>query len=440
MDRRTLVKYLAGASAAGALAGCISTEDPSGNGDGNGNGDGDGNGNGNGNGEYEDDEDWPTVEPEGVSGEAELWHDLSEGEQDSFDSYIEEFNDSYDITISPEAVSELEDQTTASIPAGDGPELFVWAHDWVGKYYENGFLSDQSDNLNIDPEEYFGENANSARYDGATLGLPFAAETVALVYNKEYVDEAPETFEEVLEVAEEYHAPEDNTYGFTWPMDAYHVSAFPHGFGGYYYDEESGELGLTNDETIAGFQYVIDNVWDYMPADPGGEAQQSVFIEGNSPFLITGPWNLGNFEDNDLDYGIAPWPEVEGNEPSPFTGVQLFYFAAAMDEDQERADSAIGFAEWYTTNTSLIAEQADKHGFIPVHNAFADDGEESGELSENLQGFSAAVNQGNPMPTAADFQAVWEPLETEWFEALNGNKSVEDAMADAESQIQDAWN
>ncbi len=434
MDRRTLVKYLAGASAAGALAGCISTEEPDDDGaDDDGAAD-----DGTDDADHEDDEDWPTVEPDDdVTGSAEIWHSLSDGELEDFDRYVDEFNDSFEATISADEVAELEESTETAIPAGDGPEMFVWAHDWIGRYHENGFLSDQSDNLNIDPQEYFGENAESATFEGETLGLPFAAETVALIVNHDYVDDQPEDFDEILEIADEVHDPADNTYGFCWPQDAYHVSAMPYGFGGYYYDDDSGELGLTNDETIAGFEFILEELWDYMPADPDGEAQESIFLEGNSPFLVTGPWNLGNF--GDMDVSVMALPDANGNTPSPFTGVQLMYFAAAMDEDDERAEAAVAYAEWYTTNTGLISQMADDHGFIPVHVAFADDEEEADDLPEDMQGFADSVENGQPMPTAPDFGDVWEPLETEWSEALNGNKSVEDAMADAESQIQSAW-
>ena len=435
MDRRTLVKVMAGATATGALAGCVSTEDPGEGDDGD-----DGNGGDDTGSDYEEDEDWPTVEPDDdVTGEAELWYELSEGEQAALEGHIEDFNDHYEATITGNEQGDIQDQTTASIPAGDGAEMFMWAHDWIGDYHQNGFLSDQSNRLSIDPDEYFGDNADSARFDGETLGLPFAAETVGLIYNKEYVDEAPETFDEVLEIAEEHHNPEESTYGFSWPMDAYHISGMPYGFGGYYYDDESGELGLTNDETIAGLEYIQDNLWEYMAQDPDGEVQQSVFLEGNSPFIISGPWLLGDLDEDNFEWGVAPWPEADGNEPSPFTGVQLFYFTSEMDEDDERADAAVAFAEWYTTNTAIISQNAEEHGFIPVHAAFADDGEEEGELTDDLQGFSAAVDQGQPMATDPDFGDVWEPLEEEWWAALEGGQSVEEAMETAESRIRDAW-
>ncbi|MFP8955949.1 extracellular solute-binding protein [Natrialbaceae archaeon A-CW3] len=431
------MKYLAGASAAGALAGCISTEEPD---DGNGNGDGNGDGNG-GSEDYEEDEDWPTVEPqEGVDGEADIYHSLSEGERDDFEGNIDSFNDSYEATIRPNEVAELEETITADIPAGEGPEIHLWAHDWVGRDYEAGFLSDQTDRLQIDLDEYFVPGAaESVQYDGSIVGLPHAAETVSLIYNKDYVDEPPETFEEMREIMDEHHDPGgEGTYGLSYPLDPYFYSSWVHGFGGYYYDDDSGELGLTNDESIEGFDFIKEELYDqYMAADWEYDAQASVFMEGNAPFAFNGPWFVG---DVDFEVGVAPWPEVDGHTPSPYTGIQVLYFTAEMEEDDDRADAATAFAEWYTTNTSIVAQMADQHGYIPVHQAFVEDDEEADELPENVQGFAQAVEQGVPMPTSPEMNQVWEPVEEEFIAVLNENKSTAEAMADAEERIRDAWD
>ena len=436
MDRRTLVKYLAGASAAGALAGCISTEDP----DDDGNGGNGGNGDDDDSQEYEEDEDWPTVEPEGVSGNAEIWHSLSEGEQADFEGNIDQFNGDYDVTVSADEIAELEEQITASIPAGEGPEMHMWAHDWAGRDYEAGFLSDQSDRLRIDLEEYFVPGAvDAAQYDGATIGLPHAAETVGLIYNKDYVDEPPETFEEMQEIMDEHHDPAEGTYGLSYPLDPYFYSAWVHGFGGYYYDDDSGELGLTNEESIRGFEFIKEELFEpYMAADYEYDAQASVFLEGNAPFAFNGPWFVGDV--TDFEVGTAPWPEVNGHTPSPYSGFQLMYFTSEMDEDEERADAAVAFAEWYTSNTAIVSQMADQHGFIPVHNAFVEDDDEADELPDAVQGFAGAVEQGIPMPASPEMNQVWEPTEDEFIAYLTDSKSIEDAMEDAEARIRDAWD
>ncbi|WP_254767655.1 extracellular solute-binding protein [Salinilacihabitans rarus] len=432
LDRRTLVKYVAGASAAGAFAGCISTEDP-GSGDEDGGDGGDG-----GADEYDRDDEYEALEPEeGVDGEATLWHDLTESATALFDGNVDSFNSEYAPTIRADAVAEFVDATTTSIPAGEGPELFLWAHDLVGDYQQNGFLSDQSDEVRVDLD-LFGEAADAAQFDGGLYGLPYAAETVALIYNEDYVDEPPETFEEMREIMEEYHDPENGVYGLSHNFDAYFYSAWAHCFGGYYFDDETGELGITNDETIEGLEFVRDELYPYMPQDWEYETQAAIFVDGNAPFAINGPWFLGDVED--FEASVAPFPTVDGNEPSPYTGIQLLYFAAAMDDDEDRAAAARSFAEWYATNTSIAAQMAAEQGYIPVHEAFVEDDEEADELPESVQGFTRAVEQGIPMPTDPRMQDVWEPIETEFEEVLQDNKTVEEAMGDAESQILDAWD
>lgn len=443
MDRRTLVKYLGTVSAAGALAGCINAEQTdSGNGNGNGdeNGtgsddgdDGDGNENGNGN-ESETDSEWETLEPEdGVTGSATLWHDRESAEQELLAEVVDEFNEQYEPTISLNQVADIDDRTRTAIPAGEGPEGFEWAHDWAGTYWEEGLLSDQSGNLRVEMETFTGDAPNAVEWEGNVVGLPHAAETTSLIYNAELVDEPPETFEELEAIMDEHHDPDNGMYGFTFPIDPYFYSGYAHAYGGFYYDEEADELGLSNEETVRGLEFVIDELYPYMPRDYGYEAQANTFQSGNAPFTINGPWAVGNL---DFEYGIAGQPSPPDGEPEPYTGISNIYFASAMDDDEERAAAFRSFAEWFVTNVDVQRRQADELGYIPVHAALAD----SDETGDDVSGFMTDIERGRAMPQGPKMDAVWTPLEEEFEEAINENKSVPEAMEDAEERIRDNWD
>ncbi len=54
-------------------------------------------------------------------------------------------------------------------------------------------------------------------------------------------------------------------YGLSYPLDAYFMSAWAHAFGGYYFDESNVELGLSNEATLEGFQFILDNLRPYSP-------------------------------------------------------------------------------------------------------------------------------------------------------------------------------
>lgn len=78
-------------------------------------------------------------------------------------------------------------------------------------------------------------------------------------------------------------------------------------------------------ETIGGLNIVIEELNPYSPDDPAYDAQAAVFAEGNAPFAINGPWELGNL---DFDTGVAKLPAPEGGTPAPYSGVQMFYLFA----------------------------------------------------------------------------------------------------------------
>ncbi|WEL24838.1 Maltose-binding periplasmic protein [Haloferax volcanii] len=429
MNRRTILKQLAGTTAVGALAGCVGvsetdstqTSEQSG-------------------AEGDDGSEETTAgaetESAGPSGAFTLWHQRAEAEKKALESNAETFTSETAHTAKPAEIADLRKKTTSAIPAGQGAGMFDWAHDWTGEYYQNGFLSDQSDQLDVDLSVYTRPAQEAVQFDGATVALPYAAETVGLIYNKELVDEAPETIADMTAIMEEYHDPENGMYGLSYPLDAYFMSAWAHAFGGYYFDESNVELGLSNEATLEGFQFILDNFVPYQPKDTGYDPQAAVFLEGNAPFAINGPWFLGDVRSNDINAGIARLPSPEGDaEPEPYTTVKQLYFTSTLEGDEATAAASRAFAEWYTTNTDVLSANAEEFGYIPVHKELAS----SSDLPEAVQGFSESVSLGTPIPTHPNMGDVWGPLEDAFNSVKNGDAELESAFTKAEENIRSNW-
>lgn len=172
-----------------------------------------------------------------------------------------------------------------------------------------------------------------------------------------------------------------------------------------------------------------------MPNDTQYGPQAAAFSEGNAPFAINGPWFLGTAREKGVDVGVTSFPTADGSEPSPYTGIQLWYFAKGMENSESDAAAAREFVEWYVTNEEQLLADAESHGFIPVHENLAG----ADDLPSTVQGFSEAVQQGVPMPTHPRMGDVWGPLETGFGKALDGNMSVSDAMVEAEETIRSNW-
>jgi len=400
MDRRTVLKSTGGIVAASALAGCLGGDD-------------------------------------GPAGDAEYWHDLSDSEEESAESWISQFEDETDLEISISAVGDLEDRVETAVAAGEGPEMWTWAHDWVGNHWERDFLADVSDDLTIDINEEFSDPAVEAitpTGTDATVALPAGGETVSLLYNTELVDEPPETLEEMIEIAEEYDNPQQGEYGFTQPVDVYFISWALQAYGSRIFeldDDGGAHLGLDDDEMHDGMALFRD-LYEYMPADLEYDAQVNPFINGNAPFTANGPWAIGDFAGEDIEFEVAPWPEIDDGEAAPYTGIDVWYFSDMVNEDEDRKDATIEFIEWMTTTDEIVEYYADEHSFIPVVSEVNEDG-----LSDNVIAFQQSFDQGVPMPGDARMNLVWEPLEDAVTAVLTDDGDIEEEFAAAGESIRD---
>ncbi|WP_277556021.1 extracellular solute-binding protein [Halobaculum limi] len=426
-DRRKLLK-MGGLAAAAALSGCVGVQEQS--------TPTESSSSGGSSGSDDSSTEQATTQPQVDPGTAAAWYARSPAEAETLKSVVETFNGDSRHTVKGSDLSDLEKKTQSAIPAGQGPQIFEWAHDWVGDYYQRGFLSDQSDNLSVSMDQFTSAAAGAVQFDDAVVGLPFAAETVTLLYNKEMVDSPPETVSEMTDVMEQHHDPSSGSYGLGYPLNPYFMSAWAQAFGGYYFDPSEDEmLGLANSPTVEGFNYILDTFVPYMPKDTAYGPQAAAFSEGNAPFAINGPWYLGTAREKGIDVGVTKLPTPDSGSPSPYTGIQLWYFANGMENSESDAAAGREFAEWYVTNEEQLMANAESHGFIPVLESLAG----SDDLPSAVQGFSEAVQQGVPMPTHPKMNKVWGPTGTAFGKALDGNMSVKDAMVEAESTIRDNW-
>ncbi len=143
--------------------------------------------------------------PEGeVTGTLLVWHTWPAPN----DALLDELFDSYTavnphVTIVSEYVptEDLEKRFSEQVVAGLGPDLIIGAElNIIRNLITDGHLNDLTHH-NIDTEALLPQAVDALRVDDALYGLPIAAYTDVLYYNKEFVDNAPETLLELLEEA-----------------------------------------------------------------------------------------------------------------------------------------------------------------------------------------------------------------------------------------------
>ncbi len=378
------------------------------------------------------------------SGEVVIWHAMQPNELEVFQSLAEEYMAMCPgVTITFEQKPDLESALKAAIPTGQGPDLFIWAHDWIGKFADAGMLEPIDDYVTDDILNDFAPMAVDAmQYKGHYYAMPFAAETVAIIYNKKMVSEAPKTFDEMKAIMEQYYDPDNEKYGIAYPINSYFVSGIAQAFGGYYFDDATEMPGLDQPETIEGFEFFFQNIWPYMAPTADYNTQQSIFLEGRAPMMVNGPWSISDVKKAGIDFGVAPLPPItkDGKEywPRPYGGVKDIYFAAGI----KNKEAAWKFVKWFTTSPEVIKELSLQLGYIPVLKPVLDDPEIKNDPV--IYGFGQAVQHAYLMPKSPKMGAVWGGVDGAINEILSSddpsNADFEGILKKYQQQILDNMN
>ena len=235
------------------------------------------------------------------------------------------------IVVVQKGFDDLRNDYKIAASAGEGPDILLGAHDWLGEFNASGLLAEVS--LGNKVEQFAPVAVDAFTFtDGKLYGMPVSMENVAFYYNTDLVEEAPATWDEVKELSAALQA-DGNKYGYlVQANDPYHFYPIQTAFGGYVFgktDEGAWnpeDVGLNSEGTIAAFEW-LDSLYKDGILEPGanidGGLMLSAFQNGDAAMVISGPWALGGFREAGVPYAIAPIPAAE-QPGKPFLGVRGF--------------------------------------------------------------------------------------------------------------------
>ena len=377
------------------------------------------------------------VEPTVSEGAVDIFHPWGDPGATLYEESATIFADTYDVPVTTEGWTgtHYDLRLHDMIPQADGPELFGWRHTSVTWVFDD-YVADQGDELRVDPCQYTDPAWNAAQYRGQTIGLPVAAETVALYYNEAIVDEPPETLAEMQAVMADHHDPDNDQYGLGINIHPFPLSGFAQAYGGEMYDGEADELGLTSDAVERGFRVFFEELAEYAVESGASRWNVGEFENGDVAFAIGGPWRLKFLPDTDIEWGVTTLPELpDGRVMRPYTGVELLYFSKRVAEDPTDGRAARQFAEWYTTNESRLRTLANEAQFVPVYSELVGDS----TLADPMRVFSEQSEHGYAIPANPKMDDVWRPLGERLHSVYEGEMELAEALTTAEEQIRERW-
>ena len=86
---------------------------------------------------------------------------------------------------------DIKDDFIQQVPTGEGPDIAMGAHDWLGELTTNGVVAPLE--LGDTAGDYLDVAIDAATYDGTVYMLPYAVENIAVLRNRGLVPEQPTT-------------------------------------------------------------------------------------------------------------------------------------------------------------------------------------------------------------------------------------------------------
>ncbi len=316
---------------------------------------------------------------------------------------------------------------------GKGPDVFVWAHDRLGELVAGGMVAE------IEPSGELKGKVNDKGWKAFTMGgkmygYPIGLETVSLVYNKDLVPSAPETFEELFELNKTVR--KGDVYTMIYDYNNFYLSFALFGAqGGYVFGEKAngdldpGDVGLNKPGSIEGAKMIkrlIDE--GVMPKGADWNIMDSKMNAGQSGMMINGPWSWANLEKNKINYGVAALPTLGGKPARPFVGVQGFLINRAS----QNYELAKEFIENYVMTVGAMKAMDETVSIgAPALKAYYD----QRASDPRVQATMTNAQNGVLMPNIPKMGAVWGAMPSALQNITNGEQTPEEALGNAVRRI-----
>ncbi|HYI50864.1 MAG TPA: maltose ABC transporter substrate-binding protein [Microbacterium sp.] len=346
------------------------------------------------------------------TGEAEggatltVWVDQNRA--DALEDSIAQFEEENDVTVDlvVKQNEKIRDDFTAQVPTGKGPDVTIGAHDWLGAFVQDGLIAPIE--LGDSASEYQDVAISAFTNDGKVYGLPYATENVALVRNTDLATEAPATFDDMIAAG----AAAGAKYPFVVGLDPanadpYHLYGFQTSFGNSVfaqnpdgsYDGSQLTIGDAAGQAFAtwlGQQGAAGTINLNLTQDLAKEA----FNAGETPFILTGPWNTTDAEKAGINIAIDPIPTAGGETASPFVGVQGFYLNAKSPNALLANQFLVNYIGTEEVQYALYEAGDRPPALTAAYDRAAED--------PIIKGFGDVGATGFPMPSIPEMGSVWE--------------------------------
>jgi maltose-binding protein MalE len=363
-----------------------------------------------------------------------LWHAYQGDERAALEhvvAQIQEDNPDLKIKLQSVPYDAFADKISNAVPNGNGPDLFIFAHDRIGNWVASGL---------IEPIEYFVDEplANlyaydaiaAMSYDGSLYGLPLAVKSVVLYYRTDMVAKPPRTTDELLTWGQQFKRDHKGRFALVYENQSlYGHAPWLHGFGGHVFNAE-GKLDLATPAAIQALELARTlGKTGLVPLETRGAMIASFFNEGEAAMAISGPWFIGEIA-KDVPWAVTSLPKVSktGRHAAPFLGAE----GVLMSVRARDKELAFRVMQALAGDRSAIHRARKARQVVPNQAAYDEQDIGSDQV---LAAFREQLQHSVPMPATPAMRMVWAPYKSALQKVIAQGANPADALLRAQRDV-----
>jgi multiple sugar transport system substrate-binding protein len=313
---------------------------------------------------------------------------------------------------------------------------------WTAEFAAQGWLVPLEGDYKVDTTGFLKPTVDAATFNKKLYAVPGTSDGGLLYYRSDIVKTPPTTWAEMIADCANKGAVRDCYAGQFAQYEGLTVNASEaiNGAGGHILDD-SGKPDVNTDAAKKGLSFLTDGFKQgYIPANGlTFQETQSLddFQQGNLLFLRNWPYAYSLLSATDGSskvngkFAIAPLPGLDGLGASTLGGHSI-----AISEFSDHKQTARDFLEFYTSETTqkfLLEESS----LAPVRESLYDDASLQSKFGY-LPTLKTAIENAVPRPVTPFYPAVTQAIQQNIFAALQGDKSVDQALSDLQAALETA--
>lgn len=337
----------------------------------------------------------------------------------------------------PAATDAREDMYVNALLSGSGDYDLVYADViWVPKFARAGWLEDLTDYW-TEWDDYVPASIEGGSYRGRIYRVPTQLNGGLLYYRKDLLGKAgvepPKTFEDLRKLSESLQQTQEGLWGYLWQGKQYEGLVCDYlevlrGFGGFWIDPDTLEVGLDRKEAVSALQFLRDTVGTISPPGVTTYAEEEgrlLFESGKAVFHRNWPYvhQLLAVEKSPMleKMGIAPMPAEPGGQSTATLGGAGFSIVKTSPH-KEAAWKLIKFV----ASMPSILFMNEKVGTQPARKSFY--AQSTDPLEAEVY---KALQHTTPRPQLPQYAQASDILQRHLSAAITGGLTPEEALKQA---------